>query len=270
MLLECEPPPGRLLQHSYVLRFAADLADLRAVQRLRFEVFNLELGEGLGCAYDLERDEDRFDAACHHLMVIEREGGAVVGTYRMQTADMARAGCGFYSATEFDMSALSPEVLAQGVEVGRACVAREHRTGRVIALLWQGLARYMSWERKRYLFGCSSVPARSRAVGHRLYQQLSTNHALMASEHRVRPRAELDCAGAAVDDVEAPALPPLFEGYIRLGAQVCGPPAIDPEFGTVDFFVMLDLHRLDPRARRFFRASGWDDVASRVAERSSQ
>jgi putative hemolysin len=39
-------------------------------------------------------------------------------------------------------------------------------------------------------------------------------------------------------------LPSLIKGYLRLGAVVCGPPALDREFGTADFLVLLDMHQL--------------------------
>ena len=38
----------------YTLRFARTLADLEAVHRLRFRVFNLELGEGLASAFETD------------------------------------------------------------------------------------------------------------------------------------------------------------------------------------------------------------------------
>lgn len=39
-------------------------------------------------------------------------------------------------------------------------------------------------------------------------------------------------------------LPSLLKGYLRVGAWVCGPPALDDEFGTRDFFMLLDISRL--------------------------
>jgi len=31
---------------------------------------------------------------------------------------------------------------------------------------------------------------------------------------------------------------------LRLGAVICGPPALDREFGTVDFLMLLDMRKL--------------------------
>jgi putative hemolysin len=45
-------------------------------------------------------------------------------------------------------------------------------------------------------------------------------------------------------------LPPLFEGYLSLGARVCGAPAFDHEFGSTDYLVLLDTLAMDPRVHR--------------------
>ena len=81
----------------YTVRFAYDETDLPLIQKLRFAVFNLEMAEGLVESYATCRDEDEFDPYCHHLMVTD-DAGDVVGTYRMQTVQMA-ATLGFYSET---------------------------------------------------------------------------------------------------------------------------------------------------------------------------
>jgi putative hemolysin len=43
------------------------------------------------------------------------------------------------------------------------------------------------------------------------------------------------------------ALSPLFSSYLRLGAKVCGGPALDREFGVTDYLVVLDLRDVDSR-----------------------
>jgi putative hemolysin len=44
----------------------------------------------------------------------------------------------------------------------------------------------------------------------------------------------------------------LLRAYLAIGARICGPPAIDREFRTIDFLTMLDLQTLHPRvAARF-------------------
>ena len=93
---------------TYQLLFAESAEDLENVFRLRFVVFNLELGEGLESAYKNGRDTDRFDAICDHLIVEHRKTGAVVGTYRLQTGRVAATNLGYYSEREFDFSPYEP------------------------------------------------------------------------------------------------------------------------------------------------------------------
>ena len=122
----------------YEVSFARNDGELDLALRLRFEVFNEELGEGLAASYETGRDFDAFDPWCHHLVVRDTRSDQVVGTYRMQTAEMAARYKGFYSAGLFELESLPESVLKRSVEVGRACVARTHRSQKVLFLLWSG------------------------------------------------------------------------------------------------------------------------------------
>jgi len=242
--------PYTLLQEGrYRVRLAREVEELRALQRLRFEVFNRELGEGLSSAWETGRDEDRFDAGCDHLLVEEVASRKPVGTYRLQTAAMAARHQGFYSDDEFDLDGLPAEVRDNAVELGRACVAREHRNGRVLFMLWRGLARYFEAHRLRYLFGCASVSSQEPAEGIALYRQLAAEGRLHPTA-RVTPRPGFACR--TVRTVEPPELPALFRIYLRHGALVCGEPVIDREFGTVDFLLLFDVAAMDARRYRTF------------------
>ena len=185
-------PSGEIEAGSYALRFARTVADLDEILRLRFRVFNLELNEGLDTAYATGRDEDEFDALFHHLMIVHRPSGQVVGTYRMQTSAMAASARGFYSAGEFDFSGFPAPLLEATVEIGRACVAREHRTGRVLHLLWRGLADYLVWNRCHALFGCCSLTSQDPDLGVPCLSSLAaaglSGAPSVPSCHRSRPR----------------------------------------------------------------------------------
>jgi putative hemolysin len=237
----------------YHVRFAETAEELDAVLKLRFDVFNLELGEGLTSSFLTGRDEDEFDASCHHLMVVERSSGAVVGTYRLQTSAMAAAGRGFYSSGEFDLSCLPASVLDDAVEVGRACIARVHRNTRVLFLLWRGLAAYLAHNRKRYLFGCCSLTSQDAREGGRVAAFLERG-GHMHPTLRVRPRPGLECDPAEADEDGGAGtrVTPLFNIYLRYGARVCGLPAIDRSFGTIDFLVLFDADGMDRRTHRMF------------------
>ncbi|MEL7059057.1 MAG: GNAT family N-acyltransferase [Acidobacteriota bacterium] len=250
--VEFEPPAAQLDEGRYAVRFARDAEALDAALRLRFEVFNVELGEGLEESWRSGRDRDAFDDVCHHLIVDHQQTGEIVGTYRLQTAAMARrSGLGFYSDGEFDLAGLPAEIVDHAIEVGRACVAFEHRNTQVLFLLWKGLALYLATHRLRYLFGCCSLTSQDPAEGWALHRDLNAQGHVHPAIH-VAPRPEV-----ALDPVEPPSdltikVPKLFRTYLRHRAQVCGPPAIDRDFKTIDWLVLLDVDRLDDKRRRAF------------------
>ena len=243
-------PSSTLSAGRYLLRFARTEEELDRVLRLRYEIFNLELHEGLESAHARGRDEDEFDRRFHHLLIEERESHAIVGTYRMQTAEMAalQAG-GYYCSGLFEVTGLPDAVLRRAVEIGRACVARQHRNGRVLHLLWRGLAGYLAWNKKSVLFGCCTLTSQDAELGlrmHRHLQEIGAEHPVL----RVAPRAEQSCAAGhslpAVDSTAPPPkIPALFQAYLTMGAKVLGPPAIDREFKTIDWLVLLDADELD-------------------------
>lgn len=246
-------PPTELREGKYRIRFASTREELDDVLRLRFEVFNLELGEGLEASYQTGRDLDEYDLACHHLIVIEEATEKVVGTYRLQTGAMAAAATGFYSATEFDLSRLPLEVLEDSIELSRACIAKEYRNTQVLYLLWKGLASYIAFNRKRFLFGCCSLTSQDANEG-KLVMELLTREGHLHSTYFVPPKTEFECYPAeflAEASIEAK-LPKLFRSYLRIGAKVCGPPAIDRLFKTIDFFVLFDLFEMDRQTQRMF------------------
>jgi putative hemolysin len=229
------------------LRFARTEADLDAVRRLRFQVFNLELGEGLDASYLSGKDEDQFDAQCQHLMV-EHAADGVVGTYRLQVAETAMAGEGFYSASEYDFSALPNAMLMASVEAGRACVAKGHRDKPTLYLLWCGLIAYLKFHNKKAFFGCSSLTSQDPAEGLRFYDELEAD-GHVHPEYRVTPLPGFTCLAK---DTSGPKveMPKLFGMYLRHGARVLGPPAIDREFGTIDYLIYVEA------TRRHFRLFG--------------
>jgi putative hemolysin len=237
----------------YEVRFVQNAEEFDAVLRLRFNVFNLELGEGLEESYVTQRDQDEFDASCHHLIVIDKKSREVIGTYRMQTYEMAAAANGFYSAAEFDLTRLPEEVIENSVEVGRACIAAPHRNGRVLFLLWRGLAVYMMLMKKRYLFGCCSLTSQNPEEGRQVMDYLQAN-GRVHPELQVVPQPESACYpdDLIVQTEVSVKIPRLFRIYLEYGAKVCGPPAIDRRFKTIDYLVILDIATLDQRTFRMF------------------
>lgn len=234
---------------SYHTRLATTIADLEAAQRLRFEVFNLELNEGLDSAYISGLDQDRFDEVCDHLIVEEVRTGRVVGTYRLQTGAFASVHQGYYSEQEFNFAPFE-SIRYELVELGRACVHRDHRKMSVLNLLWRGIMKYAVERRARYLIGCSSLTSQDPAVGHAMFNILSEEH-LVAEPFRTLPVPTYALPPAPVTNDGQP-VPRLLRSYLTLGAKICGPPAIDAEFKTIDFLTFLDIEALAPSVKNHF------------------
>jgi putative hemolysin len=242
--------PSERQRPVYTVRFARNDEEIRAALRLRFEVFNLELNEGLASAHATGMDEDEFDEFCDHLIVVEEGSGAVVGTYRMQTGTMAGLHLGYYSACEFDFTPFEP-FRDSLVELGRACVHRDHRSIAVISMLWREIVRYALDRNARYLIGCSSLTSQDPAHGRALYNRFVSEGHLSDPAFRTvpLPSFELDPVEPLPD---CPPPPKLLRAYLGIGAKICATPAIDRAFGTIDFLTMIDCFHADPTAKDRF------------------
>ena len=249
-------PPRRsvwLEAGPYVVRLAITEQERAAAFRLRFLVFNLEMNEGLESAYADGYDTDCYDAVCDHLIVEHKETRQVIGTYRLQMGDIAGRNFGYYSEQEFDFTPYGM-MRSQIVELGRACIQRDHRSSEVLHLLWRGIARYTIGNGGRYMMGCCSLPSLDNALGHAVYQSLKNYLAEPAL--MTRPTAKFALPHAIVSSEEEVRPPKLLRAYLTIGAKICSEPAIDWEFKTIDFLTLLDLQTLHPRmATRFLEGS---------------
>jgi len=235
----------------YTLLLSTDPTLVDDAQRLRHEVFTSEPGFDLVGGAD-GRDSDRFDEYCDHLLVREDHSGELVGCYRMLPPPGAIAAGGLYSATEFDVAELD-SLRPSLVEMGRAVVREDHRNGGVVLLMWAGILAYLDRSGYDYVTGCVSVPVQGtpeETPGSHIRAVRDFVRKRHASPFTVHPHRPVVLDGKALDDIEPPArttLPPLMRGYLRLGAEVCGDPAHDPDFGVGDFPALLDKRNADVR-----------------------
>lgn len=260
-------PRGRRATGSYRLSLATESADVRAAQRLRREVFQrgaAQLGPFDEPSGDTSADpfDDSFDDHCDHLIVWHvqaadpagpESSARAVATCRLlppHANEAAPRRDGLSASGAFGLAPLEA-LLDTTVEAGRACVAIDHRTGTVMSMLWGGVTRYLLLTGARYLLGCASVTigedGGENAAG--VWDLVRRRH-LAPPRRRCRPRHPLPLDGVAIP--ERPAVPPLLRGYLRLGAQACGPPALDTAFVVADFLVLLDLATADQRYLRYF------------------
>jgi putative hemolysin len=260
-------PLGRL--GNLEIRVARTMREVRLAQRLRYEVFYEEMSAvpGLGTTFG-RRDIDAFDPLCDHLLVIDDEpaegrGGRkplVAGTYRLLRQEVADAHFGFYTAGEYDIAPLlarHPE--RRFLELGRSCVRKGYRDKRTVELLWHGLWVYVLAHDRTAMIGCVSFAGTDPD---RLALPLSYLHHYHRAPAEWQARAlperyvEMNRLPKAGLDVKAAlrALPPLFKGYLRLGAMVCDGAVIDRQFGTTDVMMVLLRESINPRYVAYYGA----------------
>ncbi len=249
------------------VRLAETDAEVEQAQRLRYRIFYEEMAAIPSPEMrETRRDFDRFDEVCDHLLVVDRsmhdEDGqpAVVGTYRlMRDVDAARVG-GFYTASEYDISAMLAGLPAgtRSLELGRSCILKAYRTRPgTMQLLWRGVMAYVARFSIDLMFGCASLAGTDPDA---LALPLSFLHHYhhVPPEIPVRARSELyvDMNRVAKDKIELKealrAMPPLVKGYIRAGAVIGDGAVIDKQFGTTDVFIYLPVAKIDPRYKSRF------------------
>ncbi len=235
-------------QRGLVVGIAQTPDELEQIQRLRHDVFSEEFGVTFsGAASGL--DTDQFDRWCEHLMVQDLGTGQVVGTYRVLTPLQAKRAGGYYSESEFDLSGLH-QVKSSLVEFGRACIHPDYRQGSALMMLWTGLAKILKQGRYEHVFGCASVSLRDD--GHTASCVWRSVKDTIGADGRpvVRPLHHYP-----VDQVDSdlPAkVPALLNGYLKLGARICGEPAWDPDFNSADFPMLLSVSDMGMRYRKHF------------------
>ena len=232
--------------------WARHLDEVRQAQRLRYQVFAGEMGAQL--ATDVAgHDVDAFDDYCEHLLVRECTGGQVIGTYRLLTPAQALRAGRTYADGEFDLSAIDA-LRPRMVELGRSCVHPGYRQGGVIMALWGALASFMQRNRLDVMMGCASIPMWHNGIvsgdaAASIWRQLLAKQQV-SRDYCVTPRLPLPLAQLDDQlDVEPPAL---IKGYLRVGTEVIGAPAWDPDFNTADLPMLMQLDRLPARYRKHF------------------
>lgn len=245
-------PPVVDTKQGITVSWARHLDDVRAAQRLRYEVFVGEMGARVSTPV-AGHDIDLFDDFCEHLLVRDELTQQVIGTYRVLTPAQARRVGSTYSDTEFDLTRLR-DLRERMVELGRSCVHPDHRQGGVILALWGALAGFMHRNKLDTMIGCASIPMSHHGVTNgdaaaSIWRQLSASH-MAPIQYQVQPRLPLPVERLdSALDVEPPAL---IKGYLRLGAKVLGAPAWDPDFNTADLPMLMRIDDLPARYRKHF------------------
>ncbi len=242
---------------SFTVKLANTEVELRAAQRLRYDVFVQELGGG-GEMVDHEAglEKDRFDPYFDHMLAIDDSSGEVIGVYRLLPGERAAELGQFYSEDEYDLTVLKQSG-RKLLELGRSCVHPDYRGGTAMYHLWNGLAAYVTERDIEVLFGVASFHGTDVS---KLAQPLSMLHHNHLAPLDLRVRAQPDVfesmdllAPDALDRRAAMVqVPSLIKAYLRLGGFVGEGAFIDHAFNTTDVCLILDTARMNERQRRIY------------------
>lgn len=234
----------------YTVKIATTEDEVNAALKLRYNVFKEELEREFD--FDKDRDKDQYDDQAHHLIVIDNENSEVIGTYRLQTYQQAESGNGFVSDKRFHLDQFPDQILKNGVEVGRACISKHHRNGRVLFLLWKGFAGYLTHFEKQFLFGYA-------AFGTLDHEKLNNTYAYLLKNGCIHPTYRVDArkkyqlpetpGGDDTDDVD---IPPLLQNYLDVGCHICSRPSIDYDVKLSHCIILLDVETISDRTRKLF------------------
>ncbi|MEU6868014.1 GNAT family N-acyltransferase [Streptomyces sp. NPDC046876] len=238
-------------EQRYTISVARDENTIREAQKLRYRVFNEELGS----PYHAEqgREVDGYDRYCDHLIARRTDTGEIVGTYRLLSPEGAARAGGLSSEALFDLSphrALRPSL----VELTRACVHPDHRTGPVISMLWAGTIRYMAHGRHAWLSGRMTFPLfDGGALAAACRDQVVAGGHIAPDRYHVRPHTLWE--PPANDRPDLP-MPPKLRGFLLAGTWVCSEFAYDPPHDEVSLYLLLSLENTDPHRRKFLLSLG--------------
>ena len=165
----------------YTVKTASHFEEIHEAISLRTRVFGEE--------YQVDRfktslDIDRHDFECDHLIIVNRATSKVVGTYRLLCSTWAKS---FYSETEFELGEFLSESGVK-LEIGRACIDPEFRSGAVLLSLWRGVILYAQKVNAAYIFGTTSINTEAKAEIDGLLNELKAQN-LWSDRWNVQPRA---------------------------------------------------------------------------------
>jgi putative hemolysin len=245
----------------YLIKTAETIDELLKTFRLRHEVFHREFREIMRYGLDIDKHDRSFD----HLLIIHKASGNVIGTYRLRVSDKLTHA---YTAQEFTMQNLT-DFEGPYLELGRACIHKDHRKGAVMALLFRGIAEYMNQSKAKTLFGCSSVKVHQAREAALIFEHIrQQGHAI--EQNTVSPTSayqmpqiefwiqKFSMGLTESQKNEADTLiPSLVKMYLKMGAKIVCEPAFDKEFNCIDLLTVLKTQELEASlAKRFQVISG--------------
>ncbi len=247
---------GRLSQARYRARFASEISEIQAAQRLRYRAFidGTDASDRPGA-----RDADPFDEICQHVLIETATDGRLVACFRLLPLTSGDEIAASYAAQFYELSALR-DYQGRMVEMGRFCIDPDIRDADILRVAWAAMTRYVDETGVDMLFGCSSFQGCDAAAYHDAFAMLRDRH---LAPKRWLPKVKApDVFRFArrlrrIPDARRAMLtmPPLLRGYLALGGWVSDHAVIDRDLGTLHVFTGLEIAAIPPARARLLRGA---------------
>ncbi len=241
-----ELPLGDIRAGSLQVTLAVNQQQLEDALGLRYRIWVEEVGAEVAPEmHKVRREWDRFDQYCDHLLVIEHVGPRprVVGTYRFLRREGAKKAGSFYSAGEFDISAIE-RYPGEVMELGRTSVDPEYRNRAVMQLLLRGIGAYVGKYDVQIMFGCASFQGvdpqeHAARLSYLHHYHMAPPELLMKALPDRYTRMDLMPKDAIDVKRTFVSLPALIKAYMRTGGYIGDGAVIDREYNTVDVGIVV-------------------------------
>lgn len=204
---------------------------LLAAKQLRTQCF----ASSFGVVFNDDLDSDDYDEACLHIVL--QQAGQVIATARVLDSQRAALLGHFYSENEFYLTPLLKPYPYEILEVGRTCIHPKYRNGKVLRLLWQAISQVARYLKVNAFMGCCSIPIGAGNINGWL-QTLA-----QVPKVNIRPKYRLPPSILS----SAPAIPPLLNTYLKMGASISEQACFDVDFHCADVLVWLPFEQVHPR-----------------------
>lgn len=251
MIAEAQILPD-ISDRTYTIEIAKTREEVQEALELRYRIFYKELDRRFNSNKTIDRDE--FDDQCHHLIVKRNSDNKIVGTYRLQTNELAERGVGFYTEKYYDLDSIPGEIRTLGFEVGRACIDQKHRNGRVLFLLWKGFAGYLTHFNKKYLFGTLGIEENDKKIAFGMYRKLHRDgyiHESVIAQAKEKYKLEPYPVNGNIEKSPLEESP-LLKNYLSIGCKVCSAPAYIDDLKMLHVMVLLNVETISPKVRKMF------------------
>ena len=229
----------------YIIKTADTIDELIKMFKMRYQVY----GRFYSVRPKVSLDIDKFDEFADHIIVVDKSTGDVLGTYRVLCSDNVDS---LYTEREFNLDEFK-ESVGRIIEMGRATVAPDLRSGVIINLLWRGVGDYIKKVQADYLIGCASFWTKDPKVVLMAWHYFKKINALLDIE--IKP-LENNLVAGWDQMIKDPApteeeflevkqsFPPLVKSYIKAGACFGFEPAKDETLSAYEFFAACKLTNL--------------------------